>query len=165
MTLSLSGLTCSSNKVAAASPASERSHGQKLQGNAAPTQTGKQSAKRSSKRQSRATASAKHTESRGPEGTETRVSGAEQLQARSRHRFLCSGRWGNMKAETRDNEKINDQRLSCAKTHYLSCSWYQLECDALMANWGRSKTKKKQKSKPIKNFYAATCINHYSDLH
>lgn len=75
-------------------------------------------------------------------GKKVSVSGAERLQARSRHGILCSGRRGNMKAETWDNKKINDQSLSRTKTHYRFCGLLsaRMLCADDEWRWKKNKT-------------------------
>lgn len=114
----------------------------------APPQTGKQSAKHSSNEQSKATASTTthRTADQKARRKNASVSGVERLQARRRRSILCSGRRGNMKAETIKRLTIKGWVALKLITAAVVC--YQLECDALITSWGRSKkTKNKTTTK------------------
>lgn len=164
MTLSLSGPPCSSNKAATASSVSKRSHGQKRQGNTGPAANRKTISQTQFKRAVKSN-SVDHNAQRAADQKARRknasVSGVERLQARRRRSILCSGRRGNMKAETIKRLTIKGWVALKLITAAVVC--YQLECDALITSWGRSKKNKKQNHN--KNLSTLQRGSTHSDLH
>lgn len=163
VTLSLSGPTCSSNKAATASFVSKRSHGQKRQGNTGPATNRKTISQTQFKGGVKGN-SVGHNAQRAANLKARRknasVSGVERLQARRRRSILCSGRRGNLKAETIKRLTIKGWVALKLITAPVVC--YQLESDALLTSWGRSK---KQKQNHNKNLSTLQHGSTHSDLH